>query len=115
MTNDAANTVTFHLVAPDPEFLQKLALPGAVAVPAGTPVRDIGNHPMPATGAYQIVSDSPREIRLVRNPNFHEWSRAARPDGFPAQIVFRLGGSPPNRTDSGRAAVMPTTRSSPAT
>ena len=33
--NDAARTVTFHLVAPDPEFLYKLALPFAYVVPRG--------------------------------------------------------------------------------
>ncbi len=27
VTDDAAGTVTFHLVSPDPDFLQKLALP----------------------------------------------------------------------------------------
>ena len=37
VANDRANTVTFHLTAPDPEFLYKLALPFADAVPAGTP------------------------------------------------------------------------------
>ena len=35
VTDDAARTVTFHLVAPDPEFLYKLALPFAYVVPAG--------------------------------------------------------------------------------
>ena len=29
------NTVTFHLTEPDPDFLYKLALPAAFAVPAG--------------------------------------------------------------------------------
>jgi YVTN family beta-propeller protein len=93
VTDDAANTVTFHLVVPDPEFLHRLALGGAVVVPAGTPVRDLGNNPLPATGPYVIVSDTPRQVRLVRNPYFREWSRAARPDGYPGQIVWRIGGS----------------------
>jgi peptide/nickel transport system substrate-binding protein len=30
------------------------------------------------------------EIVLVRNPEFRQWS-ASRPDGFPDQIIFRLG------------------------
>lgn len=94
VTDDAANTITFHLLAPDPEFLDRLALSGAVAVPAGTPDRDFGAHPLPATGAYQIVGDTPREVRLARNPYFHEFSRAARPDGYPDRIVWRIGGSP---------------------
>ena len=29
-----------------------------------------------------------RGITLVRNPYFHEWSHAARPDGYPDRIVF---------------------------
>ena len=66
---------------------------GAVAVPAGTPIKDFGTHPLPATGPYEIVSDTPTEVRLVRNPYFREWSRAARPDGYPDQIVWRIGGS----------------------
>ena len=36
VTNDQTDTVTFHLTAPDPEFLYKLAFPFADAVPAGT-------------------------------------------------------------------------------
>jgi len=36
----------------------------------------------------------PRQVRLVRNPYFHVWSRAARPDGFADQIVIRFGLSP---------------------
>src|SRR5262249_22746307 len=34
------------------------------------------------------------QIRLVRNPYFHVWSRAARPDGYPNQIDIRIGASP---------------------
>ena len=40
VADDAANTVTFRLVTPDPEFLKELALSVAVAVPSGTPDRD---------------------------------------------------------------------------
>jgi YVTN family beta-propeller protein len=93
VTDDADNSVTFHLVAPDPEFLDRLALSGAVVVPARTPVRDFGAHPLPATGPYEIVSDTPTEVRLVRNPYFRERSRAARPDGYPNQIVWQIGGN----------------------
>jgi YVTN family beta-propeller protein len=88
-TDDAANTVTFHLVAPNPEFLDRLTLPDAYAVPAGTPNHDIGLHPMPATGAYTWGEVSRTAVTLERNPYFHEWSHAARPDGYPDQIVFR--------------------------
>jgi YVTN family beta-propeller protein len=93
VTDDAANTVTFHLVAPNPEFLERLTLPDAYAVPAGTPNHDIGLQPLPATGPYQWVDVSRDAVTLVRNPYFHEWSHAARPDGYPDRIVFRHVGS----------------------
>jgi YVTN family beta-propeller protein len=88
-TDDSANTVTFHLVAPNPEFLARLTLLDAVAVPADTPNHDVGTHPVPATGPYKYASFTPHEVRMVRNPYFHEWSHAAQPDGYPDQIVFR--------------------------
>ena len=33
-------------------------------------------------------------LRLVRNPYFHEWSKAAQPDGYPDEIVVEIGGTP---------------------
>jgi len=91
----SANTVTFHLNRPDPEFLYKLTLTFAFAVPAGTPDRDVGSHPIPATGPYMIDRYEPgRELLLTRNPQFHEWSKAAQPDGYPDQIVWRFGVNP---------------------
>jgi YVTN family beta-propeller protein len=94
VADDAAGTVTFHLVAPDPELLYRLAVWDAVAVPAGTPDHDVGRHPIPATGAYEVASASLREVKYVRNPYFHVWSRAARPDGYPDQILLKEGASP---------------------
>src|SRR4029077_7048759 len=47
LTDDAAHTVTFHLVEPDPEFLYKLANNFAYAVPQGTPPHEIAAHPPP--------------------------------------------------------------------
>jgi peptide/nickel transport system substrate-binding protein len=92
VTDPAANTVTFHLTAPDSDFLYKLQLPAADAVPAGTPLHDRGF--VPATGPYEIASFDPkRGLRLVRNPRFREWSRAAQPSGFPNEIVERVTGS----------------------
>lgn len=91
--DQAANTVTFHLSSPDPDFLDKLALASADAVPPGTPLH-LHGHPVPATGPYMIASFDPASsIRLVRNPRFHEWSPAAQPTGFPDTIVMRFGGS----------------------
>ena len=91
-TDDEARTVTFHLVEPDPDFLNKLTMPFAFAVPAGTPDTPAGTTPIPATGPYMIeryTSGRGGEVVLVRNPEFSQWS-AARPDGFPDRIVFRL-------------------------
>src|SRR5204863_6998868 len=68
VTDDVARTVTFRLDQPDGDFLTKLALPFADAVPAGTPGHSIGRHPIPATGPYRIAAWSKNgSIELVRN------------------------------------------------
>jgi peptide/nickel transport system substrate-binding protein len=89
VTDDSANTVTFHLVAPNPDFLARLTLPDAFAVPTDIPLHNIGFHPLPATGPYKWLFMSHDKATLVRNPYFHEWSHAAQPDGYPNQIVLR--------------------------
>lgn len=90
--DERAQTVTFHLRAPDPDFLYSLALPYAFAVPAATPASDVGTLPLPATGPYMIAGFRPgRELTLVRNPRFQEWSKAAQPDGYPDRITWTLG------------------------
>jgi peptide/nickel transport system substrate-binding protein len=87
VADDASGVVTFHLVAPDLDFLYKLALPFVAAVPSGTPVRVL-KHPPPGTGPYEIASYRPgHAARLVRNPRFHEWSSDAQPDGYPDVIA----------------------------
>jgi YVTN family beta-propeller protein len=91
VTDNATGTVEFHLVAADPEFPDKLAVYIAFAVPHGTPNHDIGTHPLPATGPYEIAGDTRRQVTLVRNPYFHEWSHAAQPDGYPDRILWRIG------------------------
>ncbi len=89
--DDGAGTVTFHLTAPDPDLPAKLALPFAFAVPQDTPSK-LGRRGVPATGPYRLAAYVPRrQIRLVRNPWFREWSRAAKPAGYPEEIVIRLG------------------------
>jgi ABC-type transport system substrate-binding protein len=90
VTNDAANTVTFHLTAPDPEFLYKLAFPWAYAVPPGTPDHQISAAQLPATGPYLTKSLVPGHTwTLVRNPRFRPWSPQAQPGGFPDRIIVR--------------------------
>ncbi|MEP6978522.1 MAG: ABC transporter substrate-binding protein [Thermoleophilia bacterium] len=115
VADDAAKTVTFHLVAPDPEFLDKLALPFAYVVPAGTPPREVGTHPLPGTGPYVITSYRPKRLlRLARSKYFHEWSKAAQPDGYPDEIRFAIGGTPDeavNDVINGKADVFSSSQS----
>jgi YVTN family beta-propeller protein len=110
VTDDAANTVTFHLTAPDPEFLYKLAFPFADAVPAGTPGHEIGPAQLPATGPYVTQSYQPgHSWTLVRNPRFKEWSPDAQPRGYPDRIVLRLDVPPGlavSSVERGRADVL---------
>jgi peptide/nickel transport system substrate-binding protein len=90
VTSDAANTVTFHLTAPDPNFLYKLAFSWAYAVPPGTPDHQISAAQLPATGPYMTKSLVPGHTWvLVRNPRFRAWSPQAQPGGYPDQIVVR--------------------------
>jgi ABC-type transport system substrate-binding protein/DNA-binding SARP family transcriptional activator len=91
VANDRAGTVTFHLTAPDPEFLYKLALPFADLVPPATPDHHVGPAQLPATGPYMTQSFVPRHRWvLVRNPRFHQWSSQAQPGGYPSRIILRL-------------------------
>jgi peptide/nickel transport system substrate-binding protein len=90
VVDDHTGTITFHLRHPDPDFLAKLATPAAVAVPGNIPRTDSGLHPVPATGPYMITHYERRRAVLERNPNFHEWSHDAQPDGYPDRIVWRF-------------------------
>ena len=84
--------VTIELVRPDPEFLQKLALPHASILPAGAPGRDAGSVPVAGTGPYRIVSyDANEALVLERNPFFRVWSEAAQPDGFVDGVRYEFG------------------------
>jgi peptide/nickel transport system substrate-binding protein len=90
--DEAAGTVTINLTQPDPEIFQKLAVPHAVIVPAGSPVTDVGTQPLPGTGAYTIIAYDPnKQLKIVRNPYFKEWSAEAQPDGYPDEINYDFG------------------------
>jgi ABC-type transport system substrate-binding protein/DNA-binding SARP family transcriptional activator/streptogramin lyase len=108
--DDRAGTITFHLTQPDPDFLYKLTLAYADVLPAATPLRQAGT-PLPATGPYLISRYLPgRELLLVRNPYFREWSAAAQPAGYPGQIRIRLDLGPAAGTAAvarGEADFMP--------
>jgi peptide/nickel transport system substrate-binding protein len=88
----AAGTVTFRLTTPDADFLSKLALPFAYAVPSDTGDRQV-ERPLPATGPYRVGAYQRRAktLRLVRNRRFREWSPDAQPNGFPDSILFSWG------------------------
>jgi len=97
VTDASANTVTFRLTRPNPDFLADLAGPGAFVVPAATPAKDVGTSPAPATGPYMIQRFVPkRTVVLVPNPQFREWSRAAQPGGYPDRIEWNLSGKDQN-------------------
>jgi YVTN family beta-propeller protein len=89
VTDRDARTVSFLLREPDGDFLTKLAMPWAYAVPVSTPARNVGTRPVPATGPYRIVEydTAAKVLRLARNPHFRAWSTDAQPEGFPDSIV----------------------------
>jgi peptide/nickel transport system substrate-binding protein len=92
VANDSAYTLTINLTAPDPEFLDKLALPFAYVVPASTSKKLTGNNVPPGTGPYMWQSYNPNsQAVLVRNPYFKQWSAAAQPNGYPNKIVEKYG------------------------
>ena len=92
VANEGAGTVTINLTAPDPEFKYKLAVPHAGILPANAPSKDSGTKPIPGTGPYMFSSYNPnRQLTLVRNPHFKQWSRAAQPAGYPDQITYSFG------------------------
>jgi peptide/nickel transport system substrate-binding protein len=94
VTDERTRTVTFHLRAPDPDFLYKLALPPAFAVPPDTPAKDVGRGSLPATGPYMRRRTGRSSVTFVRNPYFHEWSKAAQPAGYADRIVVTATTSP---------------------
>lgn len=88
----SAGTVTINLTAPDPEFPYKLAVPHASILPKDSPAKDAGTKPLPSTGPYMAASYDPnRQLKLVRNPHFKEWSRPAQPQGYPDVIQYSFG------------------------
>ena len=95
VTDDANGTITFHLVAPDPEFLYKLTLPFAYPVPPSVPDEEQMTAGVPGTGPYMLEAPMTDEgLALVRNPHFRVWSPAAQPDGYVDRIEWTFGVEP---------------------
>jgi peptide/nickel transport system substrate-binding protein len=90
--DEAARTITIHLVQPDAEFFDKLTVPHAAILPADAPAKDGGVNPIPGTGPYKIGAYDPnKQLKLVRNPYFKEWSKDAQPDGYADEIHYDFG------------------------
>jgi YVTN family beta-propeller protein len=107
-TSEATRTVTFHLRAPNPDFLANLTSAAASPIPPGTPWRPVVAQPIPGTGPYLIAEANAQRIVWLRNPRFHEWSHPAQPAGNPDRIVLKFGLAPAHEVrdvESGRADV----------
>ena len=92
VADDKARTVTFHLTQPDAEFFYKMSVPHASILPADTAAKDLGTTAAPATGPYMIQSYDPDHgMKLVRNPDFKQWSVDAQPDGFVDAMDYNFG------------------------
>ena len=90
-----SGTITFHLVAPDPEFVYKLTIPFAYPVPPSVPDEEQVAAGVPGTGPYMLEAPMTDEgLTLVRNPYFRVWSQAARPDGYVDRIEWTFGVEP---------------------
>jgi YVTN family beta-propeller protein len=87
--NDQADTVTFHLMAPESDFLYQIATVFTAPVPPDVPALRASRTPVPGTGPYMVAHFTPgRTATFVRNPHFREWSAAAQPQGSPDKILW---------------------------
>lgn len=95
VTDDASGTITFHLKAPDPEFVYKLTIPFALPVPPSISDEEQVAAGVPGTGPYMVEAPMTDDaLTLIRNPNFRVWSQAARPNGYVDRIEWRFGVEP---------------------
>ncbi len=68
-TNDAAGTVVFRLVAPDPEFLFKLTEQAyAAPIPPGTPDREAVSRAVPGTGPTRSLPPATSRCGSLATP-----------------------------------------------
>ena len=107
VTDDAAYRISFHLARPDPDFLAKLSVfvfatpRDAPAKESATPAQHRSLHDRrPHGGEPAAAPDDGAQ------PYFHQWSSAAKPDGYADRIEWRQVASPRRRAAdiiSGRA------------
>jgi YVTN family beta-propeller protein len=101
VTDDDAGTVTYHLVAPDPDFLSKLSMTFAYPVPASTPDEERPQEGVPGTGPYMVEAPMTRDgVALVRNPHFRVWSPEAQPGGYVDRIEWAFGVEPQDQVEA---------------
>ena len=95
VADDRRGSVTFHLDAPDAQLLYHLSDPSTTPLPSSVGLHLSGTGGVPTTGPYKIGLYRPgKELDLVRNPMFHEWSLAAQPQGYPDAIDWTFGMTP---------------------
>ena len=94
--DEAAGTITIHLVAADAEFFDKLAVPHAVILPADTPAKDMGSTPIVGTGAYMFAAYDPNRAAADRAQSLFQGMEQGRP-------ARRLSGRDPLRFWADRA------------
>src|SRR5262249_59057338 len=71
-------TLTITLNAPAPDFLDRIAMPFACAVPHDTPLAPVGA-PLASAGPYYVASYTPGGTAVLqRNPSY----TGSRPSGF---------------------------------
>ncbi|NVN04589.1 ABC transporter substrate-binding protein [Asaia spathodeae] len=88
----ATRRITIRLSTPDGEFLQKLAFPHAVILPAGSPSTESALTPLPGTGPYRITQYDPsHQLVIERNPHFHVWNPQAQSEGYVDRVVYDFG------------------------
>jgi peptide/nickel transport system substrate-binding protein len=87
-----ANTISFHLTAPDGALLYKFALPTTCPVPVGTAMKPIVNGSLEekySSGPFKIQSYEPsRQLVMVFNKNYDQ---ALGVRGHVAKIVLTIG------------------------
>lgn len=70
----SGDTLTIHLTARAPDFLQRLALPLYCPVPISTPAVQNGvdpDPPLPSAGPYYLAQHLDGLVILRKNPNYH--------------------------------------------
>jgi peptide/nickel transport system substrate-binding protein len=87
------DTLTIRLLAPEPDFLSRIAQPAFCVVPSNTPIKGTRGV-IPSAGPYYVASYTPGQgVVLARNPNYHgrrphHFARIQLAVGIPARRAF---------------------------